>query len=125
MINLSFVQPKNKLKILKYNTELVKLISDRIIEIDNYNSLKFDNELLKFVCTCIENGLKDKNEKKNKTDKKLLALEIYHKVFSINDAERLILSNSIQFLHDNNLILKFNDLVKCGHIFLNYIKSKI
>jgi len=125
MINLSFVQTKNKLKILKYNNELIKLIHDRIIEIDNYHSLKFDNELLKFVCTCIENGLKEKNEKKDKTDKKLLALEIYHKVFTINDAERIILSNSIQFLHDNKLILKFNDFIKCGHILINYIKSKI
>ena len=125
MINLKFVEPKNTLKIQKYNSELINLIVDRIKEIDNYMGLKFDNELLKFVCTCIENGLKEKHEKRNKTDKKALTIEIYVKVFTLSESEKIVISNSIQFLHDNDLIVKFNDLIKIGSIIYNYIKTKI
>ena len=125
MINLSFVQPKNKLKMLKYNNELISLICDKIKEIDNYLGLKFDNELLKFVCNCIENGLKIKNEKKNKTDKKQLCIDVYNKCFTLTDAEKVIIANSIQFLHDNNLIEKVHSIKRCSSILANYVKAKL
>ena len=125
MINLSFIQPKNKLKLLKYNNELTNLIIEKIKEIDSYIGLKFDNELLKFVCNCIENGLKEKHEKKNKTDKKQLCIDVYNKCFTLTDSEKVIIINSIQFLHDNNMIEKVNSVKRCGSILVNYVQSKL
>jgi len=125
MINLSFVKPKNKLKIDKYNSELLNLICDKIKEIDNHPNLKWDNELLKFVCECIENGLHSDNENKQKTNKKQLCIDVYTKVFTLNEAEKVILTNSIQFLCDNKLIIKFSHLEKYSTIMFNYIKSKL
>jgi len=124
MINLCFVQPKNKLKIQKYKNELMNLICDKIKEIDSYSALKNDHELLKFVCDCIENGVNE-SDKKNKTDKKQLCIDVYTKVFTLSESEKVILSNSIEFLIDNKLITKFNTLQRCGSILVNYIKSKV
>ena len=70
MVDLSYVKPKNKLKRDQYNNELKKLIIQKMKEFDNLGSLKFDNELLKFVCSCLENSLKPKYEKKQKLIRK-------------------------------------------------------
>ena len=125
MINLSFVKPKNKLKIDKYNSDLLNLICEKIKEIDNHTALKWDNELLKFVCECIENGLHSDNEIKQKTNKKQLCIDVYIKVFTLSEAEKVILTNSIQFLCDNELITKYNNFTKYSSIMLNYLKSKL
>ena len=125
MINLSFVKPKNKLKIDKYNSDLLNLICEKIKEIENHSTLKWDNELLKFVCECIENGLHSDNEMKKKTNKKQLCIDVYSKVYTLSESEKLTLTNSIQFLCDNKLINKFSNLEKYSSIMLNYLKSKL
>ena len=86
-VNLVYLQPKNKLKELARKNELFDLIVEKILHIKDYTGLKFDNELLVFVCNCIENGLHNK-KKKYKLDKKALCLEIYQKVFTLNEKER-------------------------------------
>ena len=120
--NLIYVQPKNKLKHLKNRAELFDAIVEKIVNLKEYSSLKFDNELLIFVCNCIENGL---NNKKKKIDKKELCLEIYHKVFTMNEKEKEQISNSIEFLCDNNMIDITPVYKKYGKIFISYIKSKL
>ena len=120
--NLIYVQPKHKLKHLKNRSELFDAIVEKIVNLKEYSSLKFDNELLIFVCNCIENGL---NNKKKKIDKKELCLEIYHKVFTMNEKEKEQISNSIEFLCDNNMIDITPVYKKYGKIFISYIKSKL
>ena len=58
-------------------------------------------------------------------DKKKLVLEIYQKVFSINDTEKRNIAEQIDFLCDNNLISKVNGVKRNSKIFVNYIKSKL
>ena len=125
MVNLSFVQPKNKLKVVKYNTELKNLIISKVKELDNLGTLKFDNELLKFVCSCVENGLNPKYEKRNKTDKKGFVIEIFDLIFSLNEDEKKKLSNNIDFIIANDLVQKVHTTRCCGVILLDYIKSKL
>jgi hypothetical protein len=125
MVNLSFVQPKNKLKVVKYNTELKNLIISKVKELDNLGTLKFDNELLKFVCSCVENGLNPKYEKRNKTDKKGFVIEIFDLIFSLNEDEKKKLSNNIDFIIANDLVQKVHTTRRCGVILLDYIKSKL
>jgi hypothetical protein len=125
MVDLSYVKPKNKLKRDQYNNELKKQIIQKMKEFDNLGSLKFDNELLKFVCSCLENSLKPKYEKKQKTDKKALVIEIFNDLFNLNEDEKKKLSNNIDFLIENELVQKINVAKKIGVIGFNYLKSKL
>ena len=60
-----------------------------------------------------------------KTDKKELVLEVYHKVFSLNENEKLNIGTQIDFLCDNNLIEKVHTVKKKSKLFCNYVKSKL
>jgi hypothetical protein len=121
MITLDFVKPKNKLKIQQYNNDVFKLIVKKITEI--HGQLKFENELLKFVCTCVENAVID--SEKQKTDKKKLVLDIYHAVYNLSEADKLVISNSIDFVCNNKMIKKYSTLRKYSSIVGSYIKSKL
>ena len=121
--NLTFIQPKKRLKQLKHKQELMNVVIEKITEIKDHLLLKLDNELLIFVCSCIENGLKVK--KKGEVNKKELCLEIYQKVFSLNTVEKEQISKSIDFLCDNKMIEKIPIYMKFSSIFKNYIKSKL
>ena len=121
--NLTFIQPKKRLKQLKHKQELMNVVIEKITEIKDHLLLKLDNELLIFVCSCIENGLKVK--KKGDVNKKELCLEIYQKVFSLNSVEKEQISKSIDFLCDNKMIEKIPMYMKFSSIFKNYIKSKL
>lgn len=127
MINLDFVKVENKLKIQKYNSELFNVIVAKVREIDGYDKLRADNELLKYVCTCVENGLNEKNETivKHKTDKKKLVMEIYATVFTMNETEKLIIHSAIDFLCDNKMIIKYSGFKKYTSIVGSYLKSKL
>ena len=91
----------------------------KIVEFENHISLKNDPELLKFVCKMVENTVK------KDIDKKELVLEIYHKVFSLNDTEKKYIGEQIDFLCNNDLISKVHGIKKNSKIFVNYIKSKL
>ena len=125
MVDLSFVRPKNKLKRDQYNVELKKLIIEKMKELDNLGSLKFDNELLKFVCACVENGLRQKYEKKKKTDKQSFVIEIFHEIFNLNEDEKKKLGNNIDFVISNDLVEKVNITRRCLFTGFNYLKSKL
>ena len=125
MVDLSFVKTKNKLKRDQYNTDLKKTIIEKIKNLDNLGTLKFDNELLKFVCACVENGLNQKYEKKYKTDKKVFVIEIFDHIFSLNEDEKKKLGNNIDFVISNDLVQKINVAKKLGVIGFNYLKSKL
>jgi hypothetical protein len=124
VINLSFVKPKNKLKSKIFKSDLCNEIVKRILEFENHLSLRNDPELLKFICDLVENGVK-KTDEKNKVDKKELVLEIYCKVFSLSENEKKHISEQIEFLCDNELIVKVHGVKKNGKLFMNYIKSKL
>jgi len=124
VINISFVKPKNKLKSKIFKCDLCNEIIKRVLEFENHLSLRSDPELLKFICDLIENGVK-KTDDKNKIDKKELVLEIYSKFFNINENEKKHIGEQIEFLCDNDLIVKVHSVKKNGKLFMNYIKSKL
>ena len=123
MIKLDYVKVENKLKVQQYNSELFAVIVAKIREIEGYDKLRFDNELLKFVCVCIENGVNVNSKKK--TDKKQLAMNIMCTVFTMNESEKLIVHNAIDFLCDNNMIIKYSGFKKYTSIIGSYLKSKL
>ena len=126
MIKLDYVKVENKLKVQQYNSELFAVIVAKIREIEGFDKLRFDNELLKFVCVCIENGVNEKYAmNKKKTDKKKLAMDIMTTVFTMNESEKLIVHNAIDFSCDNNMIIKYTSFKKYTSIIGSYIKSKL
>lgn len=119
MVNLSFVKPKNKLKSKAFKTELIVEIMKRMTDFENHITLRNDPELLKFVCELVENGVKEKLNKKE------LVLEVYQKVFSLNEIEKTNIATQIDFICDNDLIEKLHKVKKKSKIFINYVKSKL
>ncbi len=96
VINLSFVKPKNKLKSKIFKCDLCNEIVRRVLEFENYLSLRNDPELLKFF-----------------------------KIFNISENEKKHISDQIDFLCENKLITKVFNVKKNGKLFINYIKSKL
>jgi len=109
-INLSFVKTKNTLSVAAHKKNLKDSIIAKIVEIDKHETLKFDNELLIFICNCIENALDVK------MDKKALALDILHTVFELSMDDRMILGTSIDFLCNNKLVKKMHTFTKWSRL---------
>ena len=89
-INLSYINTKHTLQVAKHKTDLRSAIVTKVQEIENHKALKFDNELLIFVCNCIENALDIK------MDKKVLALQVMLMVIASGMFHfHLVLMNSL------------------------------
>lgn len=99
-----YVSMKNSLKMKSDLNDIIKQIIERVREIDGYESLNMDLELLTFVCNIIENELVNKKGKA-KHDKKQICIEIYKKLFSGQINEKQIEAN-IEYLHENKKFVK-------------------
>lgn len=118
-INLSYMNTKHTLQVAKHKTDLRSAIVAKVEEIENHKALKFDNELLIFVCNCIENALDIK------MDKKVLALQIYEQLFDeLSPDDKAILSSSIEFLWSNKLIKKMPKVKKYAKILFNSFRGQ-
>ena len=92
---------------------LLKLVTEKIRLIPNYEILKNEIELVLLVCNIIENIVK--KNKKTKIDKKQLVIDIFTTVFG-NQIDILSLKITIDFLFNNKLIKQIS--------LKKYIKSK-
>ena len=114
---------------LKNNTDkhniyysLLKLITDKIRLIPNYELLRNETELILLVCNIIENLIKQGN--KNKVDKKKLVIDVFSTVFGLSLTEIEALKITIDFLFNNKLIkrISFRKWVRNNYmIFLSKI----
>jgi len=118
-VNISYLAPKNSLAIASIKSALSASIVERVRAIDNYGELKTCNELLIFICSCVENTVDNK-----KIDKKTLVLDIYRRLYDLSTEEHLVISKSIDFLCDNALVKKIPAITKYSSILGNYIKGK-
>lgn len=126
-LDLSYVKPKHELKYELYLKELKNLIIQKVNQLNNNNepNFKHNHELLKFVCSCIENGLNEKYEKKKKTDKKLVVIDIFNDIFHLSEEEKQKIGDSIDFLISNKLVQKMNVAKRVGFFGFKYLKSKL
>lgn len=119
-INLSYIKTKHTLQTAEHKTVLCLAIVEKVRQIDNHGALKFDNELLIFVMSCVENALESK-----KIDKKTLVLEIFEILFETSGDDKRVISNSIDFLCNNKLVKKIPSVTKYALMFGNYISNKL
>lgn len=118
-VNLSYIKPKNSLAFSAIKSDLALAIIERVRTIDGHEELRFDNELLIFICSCVENTVEHK-----KIDKKRLVLDIYSRIYTMADGDLGVIGKSIDFLIDNALVKKVPSITKYTSIFSNYFKSK-
>ena len=70
-------------------------------QIPNYEQLKFNPFLIEFLCRCIESATIDN---KLVLDKQALLMNVYGKLYDLDDKDKFIVIHIIDYIHGNNLI---------------------
>lgn len=110
MSSFSFMKPANGLWKEAKISKVHKRVLDRLTDLPHeIRQNKHNMELLSLVANLIENAGIDNKAKgdKLKIDKKMLLIMVYKSLYgelTPNDCE--VLSKNIEFLHDNNHIVK-------------------
>ena len=123
---ISQIGPKNTLsKHVNYNT-LLQLIVDEIRKFPNLPLLKthahIELELIKLIMSIVENVIQKKNPLEiNKMD---LVCDILRTIFNLNPQEIEILKKQIQYIYDNNQIVRIPIIKKVIRMGINFLLSK-
>ena len=113
---IKLVKFKNTLRTFNSSVSLSDAIINKIVQIPKFQDLQQDVELILFICSSVENGLKNDV----KTDKKQMVLDIMKKIFpTLTQEEQTFIGNTIQFLFNNGSIVRFSDWY---HFFLKVVQ---
>jgi hypothetical protein len=118
----SLIKPKFDIKQRKDKSDIVSVVIQELGKIELKDDDKYSIELLKYVCNLVEHLI---TKKGSKIDKKKLVIESIDKMISLNDLEKEILGNSIQFLYDNKEINKISVAKKVKGAVFGWIKKKL
>ena len=121
IIDIPFVNALEK-------SNMYNCIRDAIIvkiqKIPQLQSLKLNVELTLLVCNIIENSINN-NSKYHKIDKKQLAVDILQPPFNLNPSEIQQLKDQIDFLYNNNQIVKLSGFKKTLNGVSGWFKKKV
>ena len=116
---------KNSLEIFNKTETFIISAVTKIAAIPNVATLKLDIELTAYICNIIENEIISSNKKKKDTDKKILFFRIIQEIFtSLNEQEKKLLGDQIEYLLENNKIKKIDPVVIYFKSVGKWIKSK-
>ena len=123
---ISAIGPKNSLSThLNYNSILQSIVQE-IQKFPNLPALKIGGnielELVKLVCSIVEN-LVDNGNPLN-IDKSQLVCDIFKTIFNLNPQEYDIVKNQIQYIYNNNQIIKIPFLSKISRMAFNFLTKK-
>ena len=123
---ISAIGPKNSLSThLNYNSILQSIVQE-IQKFPNLPILKIGGnielELVKLVCSIVEN-LVDKGNPLN-IDKSQLVCDIFKNIFNLNPQEYDIVKKQIEYIYNNNQIIKIPFLRKLTRMVFNFITKK-
>jgi hypothetical protein len=129
MSAFSFFKPSNGLwkdaKISKVHARVLERITDLPKEVrENRHNMEF----LSLVANLVENaGINNKEKtKKQQIDKKLLVIMIFNSLYgNLGPADVDLLNKNIEFLHDNNHIVKEPTWKMCLYCVGGWIKRKV
>lgn len=128
MATFNFINPKNQLwkeaKISKTHQRILDRITSMPHEV---RKDKFNMELLTMVCCMIEHAINNKDKKeKLKIDKKALAIQILTSLFGNLSAQDIeTLSKNIEYLHDNDHIVKYPLWKVATSCLVDWVKKKV
>jgi len=118
------IKETEKIKRLVKLSELSKSIVAKIQAMSEViNELKFDLDIILYVCEIIENNIKQTESKS--IDKKNIVIGILQKCYPFTAPELIILNKMIEFLHSNHLIKQITKIEKTGNKVLNWMIKKI
>ena len=117
------IKPNEKIKRLEKLANLTKAIEAKIKLMPDFNDLKFDPDIILYVCDIIENNIKQ-NEVKS-IDKKQILISILQKCHNFTPPELITLNKMIEFLHSNHLIKTITLVEKNSSKILNWMIKKI
>jgi hypothetical protein len=97
----------------KKMSDLETLLTQKVYLISNYERYKFSPDLIQFLCNQIEVLV----SKSDGIDKKLVLINVMKRVFSLNQHEVELVDNIIEFIWENELIIKkgFMRFFNCLH----------
>lgn len=128
MSTFSYINPQNQLwkeaKISKVHQRILEKISSMP---DVVRKDKFNMELLTMICCMIENSITNTGKKdKMKIDKKDLAVKVIVSLFgNITPQEIDTISKNIEYLHDNDKIVKYSAWVVVTSTVIDWLKKKV
>ena len=107
---------KNSMKSHMTDANIVSWIVEKVQQIENLEALKYNGELVLYICSVIECACL---ENKIKTDKLELFIQVYDKCFEMSVQDKVVVTQMLDFLHKNGLIkgLKYP--------ILNFLKKGI
>ena len=120
---LGKIKQNDKVKHLVKLAELSKSIVAKIQAMPELQEVKFDLDVILYVCDIIENNIKQTETKS--IDKKQIVISILQKCNPFTAPELIILNKMIEFLHSNHLIKKVTKLEKTGNKFFSWALKKI
>jgi hypothetical protein len=120
---LDKIKQNDKVKHLVKLAELSKSVVAKIQEMPELQELKFDLDVILYVCDVIENNIKQTETKS--INKKQIVIGILQKCNPFTAPELIILNKMIEFLHSNHLIKKVTKIEKTGNKVFNWALKKI
>lgn len=127
-MSFSFINPKNQLwkdaKISKVHQRILEKISSMPSEV---RKDKFNMEMLTMICCMVEHSINNKDKKdKLKIDKKDLVIKIMCSLFGTLTPQDLeSISKNIEYLHDNDKIVKYSFWIVIGSSCWDWFKKKV
>ena len=120
----SGVEIKNSLQkhTLFFNL-LDEIVTKLTTEIKSIDKTKLDPELTLLVCNLLENSFTTGN--KHKIDKKQLVIQILTQIFNLQDHEKEIVSQQIDFLFNNNKIKKVKFVTNAKNFVCDLLTKKL
>ena len=116
------ILPKNSLMGEIKKSKTIQNIVANVQQIPEFQKYKNDLELIKYVCNLTENLIK---EKKSGLMKKEIVITSLTKVFNLNEHEKKMLVDAIDFLCNNKKVKKLGLfkkwIVPCGKFFLKLV----
>ncbi len=128
MSSFAFINPRNQLwksaKIAKVHQRILERLTDLpdVIRKDKHNM-----ELLLMICNMIENSITNTGKKeKMRISKKDLAIQVVTSLFGdLRPDDIETISKNIEYLHDNNQIVKYSTWVVITSTLVSWMKKKL
>lgn len=122
VFDVDFIQTSNKLKNIEKKNKVIRTLKEKIEALPDYRNLNNNPEVMNFACNIIEHLIDNKNKKdKDKINKKQVLIEVYKIIYG-NINEQMI-SDFIDFLHDNGRIKKADLFSVISHNFLKFFRK--
>lgn len=120
---LKLIQPKNSLKNSQTASQLVAHIVEELKDVSDLVKKKNDPEFIKYVCNLVENVFVE--HKKQKVNKKEIALQIIQKVIPIlTDDDKKVIDTIIEFLHSSKQIKRVSSVKIASYKLVHFFSSK-